>query len=308
MPRTKRFKKASVTSSQELSLPKLLFKSLQIHHHLWKLDFIDFHKSGTWIDFIDPAFCHPESLAQLQAISPHCLKDELVRVLKCSLQYVYDLILKSTLETSFTDATEIALNWANKHYISLDNVIRDSFLAWVKAIQGPNVVSEPTPPTGAKPTQHASTCTSPESLEVIYVKGAHSVLSNFYRGSKPILYNGIPYPTLEHAYQSEKCWFYSDHPTYSFIFQCETASEVKAATKHLNCIQNPKWNEVKVPLMKHLLFLKFQSVPEFASFLLSTRGSILKHPVPDRFWGTGPNFDGQDMFSQLLMELRNSVL
>ena len=60
--------------------------------------------------------------------------------------------------------------------------------------------------------------------------------------------------------------------------------------------------------MARLLDTKFNCSEEFRDALRQTGSRRLVHPVPDSFWGYGPDGRGRDMFSQLLMELRRNKL
>lgn len=138
-------------------------------------------------------------------------------------------------------------------------------------------------------------------MAVIQVKGAEHVLSNFYMSSCPVVYYGLEYKSVEHAYQTEKAEF---HGAKTVSHEIRNSVNASAAKCRARCLRvSSKWHTVKENVMRELLSAKAECVPEFRQFLLATADSIITHPVQDSFWGS-LHGHGEDRFAHLLMELR----
>lgn len=100
--------------------------------------------------------------------------------------------------------------------------------------------------------------------------GQFSFLSNFYESS--IEYEGISYPTVEHAFQAAKT---QDSETRQQIANMQKPSEAKAAGNRNGILKdfNPaKWEFIKDGVMEQLLRIKFQD-PKLKNLLVQTGGS-----------------------------------
>ena len=70
---------------------------------------------------------------------------------------------------------------------------------------------------------------------------------------------------------------------------------------------NPKWNNIKIRVMKYILYKKFNDNESDRNILLSTDDKILyfdKIPY-NTFWGIDDKGDGDNILGKLLMELRS---
>lgn len=106
--------------------------------------------------------------------------------------------------------------------------------------------------------------------------GRYDFLSNFYRVPGGIEYEGLTYPTVEHAFQAAKTL----NPDQRFwIAQLATPRDAKRAGKHLQL--RPMWNSIRVDTMAHLLRIKFSN-PILEQLLLDTGDEIL---VEGNWWG-----------------------
>ncbi len=130
-------------------------------------------------------------------------------------------------------------------------------------------------------------------------------LDNF--SSFAVVYKGIKYPTVEHAYQSLK--FVETDPKIAKEI-LESFSSYEALTIAHNNIdkQNPNWDNIKVGIMEELLRLKLEQNPYVKRKLLETKDYMLCEDSPkDSFWGIGKNRDGQNQLGKLWMKLRNEL-
>ena len=140
-------------------------------------------------------------------------------------------------------------------------------------------------------------------MEIMTFTGKYRFLSNFAPCS--IIYNGVIYPSVEHAYQSAK----SDSKEWKEICSdaARTPGEIKRLSKKVQLVDG--WDEKKVSLMKMLLLRKFLQKP-FKQLLLATGDAELQEGNwwRDVFWGidvkTGK---GENILGKLLMEIRKKL-
>lgn len=157
--------------------------------------------------------------------------------------------------------------------------------------------------------------------------GPENILSNY--APCKIVYHGREYYTSEHLYQARKYRYrnctdaniaYSEE-----IRRCNTPNKAKRLAQkkrggrykweiQLNEIIdgypdseiNPRWDEIKIVVMKHVLKLKFEQSEKFRKKLMNTGNSIIIEKSPyDYFWGVGADGNGQNMLGKLLMKLRD---
>ena len=130
------------------------------------------------------------------------------------------------------------------------------------------------------------------------VAGRDSVLSNFYRTR--LFYEGIWYPTAEHAYQYQKCIAYGFYREANRILTTSDPGWAKTIGKAPNHLIA---NEDKVRILTPILWARWHQQFNFRDALAKTKGMRITHPVPDEFWGQ-TNGSGLDTFGNLLMSLR----
>lgn len=113
-------------------------------------------------------------------------------------------------------------------------------------------------------------------------------------------------PTVEHGYQASKCLLLADA-----IQVCEVRRPYQA--KRLGRLHQarPNWEEIKLDVMKHLLWAKFAPGQELRRQLLATEGRMLieGNDWGDDFWGmvpTAEGLQGENHLGRILMEIRDS--
>lgn len=125
-------------------------------------------------------------------------------------------------------------------------------------------------------------------------------LSNF--SESPVLYEGVLYPTVEHAYQAAKS-LDSD-----FRFRVSINKSPATAKKMGRGVRlRPDWEDIKVDVMRYLLQRKFNH-DDLREQLLETEDAELIEGNwwGDKFWGVC-NGEGQNMLGKLLMEIREDI-
>lgn len=139
-------------------------------------------------------------------------------------------------------------------------------------------------------------------MTIKFFQDEYRFLSNFY--SCRIEYEGLKYPSVEHAYQAAKTLNTADK---LLISMASNATEAKRRGRYVQI--RPDWDEVKLGIMAKLLIQKFNNVG-LANKLLMTNGLELieGNYWHDLFWGKcycSKHYGlGDNNLGQLLMEVR----
>ncbi len=141
-------------------------------------------------------------------------------------------------------------------------------------------------------------------------EGEYRFLSNFYKS--PIEFDGITYPTVEHAYQAQKTL---DNDLRLAVSELPTAGDAKRFGNTLKESGQLRedWEEVKVLIMTELCGIKFQ-ISYFKKQLLLTGDAILieGNTWHDNFWGDCVckkclNIEGKNNLGIILMAIREKI-
>jgi ribA/ribD-fused uncharacterized protein len=127
-----------------------------------------------------------------------------------------------------------------------------------------------------------------------------SFLSNFYPAD--VVYNGWPYPTVEHAYQASKAEHETDRQRIS---RCLTAGQAKRLGKTV--LKKHGWDNQKLDIMRTLLEQKFACDPLRAALLDTGDAELIEgNWWGDIYWGVC-NGVGSNNLGKLLMEVRTKI-
>lgn len=128
--------------------------------------------------------------------------------------------------------------------------------------------------------------------------GQYKFLSNFHPAE--VEFDGIIYPTVEHAYQAAKTFNTTEREV---IQHMETPGAAKRYGRGVELRSDWEW--VKVDIMTLLCRRKF-SQPDLREQLLATGDALLVegNNHGDRFWGVY-NGSGRNELGQILMEIRD---
>ncbi len=131
--------------------------------------------------------------------------------------------------------------------------------------------------------------------------GENKFLCNF--SESLIRYEGITYPTVEHAFQAAKT---QDKQKRLDMSQLKTPRLVKSAGRSLKMTAGEiiTWNKKRISVMEEILRIKFQD-PVLGSKLLATGNEELVeiNHWYDRFWGVCEG-RGENNLGKLLMKIR----
>lgn len=137
--------------------------------------------------------------------------------------------------------------------------------------------------------------------------GKYEFLSNFFLS--PIEYEGIVYPTVEHAFQAAKTF---DLDLRKEIAMSNTPGKAKRAGRRLQLRSD--WEEEKDKIMYECVKKKFQA-PHLKEKLLNTKNEELIEGTTwhDNYWGNCSchkceNIEGQNHLGKILMKIRKEFL
>jgi N-glycosidase YbiA len=136
-------------------------------------------------------------------------------------------------------------------------------------------------------------------LPILIFRGEHRFLSNFYRCFVP--YEGITYPSVEHAYQAAKTL---DPVTREQIARCGAPGVAKAMGRTVEL--RGDWDQIKVNVMEELLRIKFAD-PMLRGLLVKTGTAELVegNTWRDTFWGVFAG-RGRNELGKALMRVRSA--
>lgn len=130
-------------------------------------------------------------------------------------------------------------------------------------------------------------------------RGEYAFLSNMYEC--PVLYEGIIYKSAEAAFQAAKTLDRNERLEFTLLSPAE--AKRKGRKIHLRT----DWNEIRVQVMKRVVWNKFTQNARLAHMLLQTGNQELieGNTWNDRFWGVDLRTGiGQNQLGQILMQVR----
>lgn len=160
---------------------------------------------------------------------------------------------------------------------------------------------------------------NPEGCAIDKFQGRYEFLSNFY--PTPIHYDGITYPSAEHAYQAAKCLDDSSilNTAIGAWTLAATGLELKFAiamepssgkAKRMGRLLplRPDWEQVKLDIMLQIVTLKFKD-EHLAAMLKRTAPCILieGNNWGDTYWGVDVAKGGLNMLGKVLMHVRDNL-
>lgn len=129
------------------------------------------------------------------------------------------------------------------------------------------------------------------------------VLSNF--SAFAIIWKGNFCLTSEHAYHTEK---FEDEELKETIRKTMSAHDSQKVSHQHKDKYRKDWNEVKVGIMKEILWEKVNQHPYIKKKLIESGSrQLVEDSWRDDFWGWGPNKDGQNQLGKLWMEIRKEL-
>ncbi len=132
--------------------------------------------------------------------------------------------------------------------------------------------------------------------------GPYRFLSNFWLA--PVTYEGITYPSSEHAYQAAKSLNKDIREAFSEI---SSPAEIKRLGQTITI--RPDWEDVKINVMRDIVTAKFEQNDYLMRLLMETKGCHLieGNTWGDRFWGECPIGNGRNELGKILMGIRDDI-
>ena len=131
--------------------------------------------------------------------------------------------------------------------------------------------------------------------------GEYRFLSNFY--PSVIIYEGITYPTVEHAYQAAKV----EGLTHKLrMAKMATPGDAKRLGQNVDLVTD--WNDKKLGIMYDLNKLKYTTHQELRGKLILTGDRDLEETNSwgDTYWGVYKNV-GHNKLGLILMRIRKEL-
>ena len=132
-------------------------------------------------------------------------------------------------------------------------------------------------------------------------QGEYRFLSNYYPAT--VEFEGITYPTVEHAYQSAKTLNMNERRRIAAL---PTPAEAKTEGRKLT--YRPNWDTLKFQVMEECVRYKFTHNPDLKQKLLATVDAVLEegNTCNDRIWGVYQG-QGDNRLGKLLMQIRTEL-
>ncbi|MDO4629258.1 MAG: NADAR family protein [Planctomycetia bacterium] len=139
------------------------------------------------------------------------------------------------------------------------------------------------------------------SNAILEFKGEYHFLDNFYPA--PVTWEGITYPTSEHAFQAAKTF---DNDFRLQLAQVESPFRAKKMGRAVNL--RTDWEERKYDLMEEIVLAKFHQNPDLAEKLIATGDTHLEegNHHNDTTWGTVDGV-GKNWLGKILMSVREKI-
>jgi ribA/ribD-fused uncharacterized protein len=141
------------------------------------------------------------------------------------------------------------------------------------------------------------------TVKIKAFRGPYSFLSNFYPSI--VRFDGLAYPTVEHAYQAAKSPHNSEYHAKLISVPADKAGDAKALGQ--NVTLRTDWEDVRLDIMLDLVRQKFRH-PKLRIQLKSTDDAELIEGNYwfDTFWGVC-NGHGQNHLGKILMKVRDEI-
>lgn len=132
--------------------------------------------------------------------------------------------------------------------------------------------------------------------------GTFRFLSNFFPAR--VHYEGLDYPSVEHAYQAAK-W----PPNQRVQFTSCSAAKAKKLGRQAPDLDVTKWDRKKFDIMALLVLQKFTMNSDLGEMLLATGDAYLEETNSwnDCYWGKNEDGEGKNNLGLILMGIREKL-
>lgn len=125
-------------------------------------------------------------------------------------------------------------------------------------------------------------------ITIPYYETSHFVFSNF--SAHPVEYNGVTYPTAEHAFHGQK---FDDTELRERVRTAKGPLAAWKLGKEFKPQRKANWNDIKVGILTEIIRAKTAQNDEVREALLASGDElIVEHNPNDDFWGDGADGKG----------------
>ena len=140
-------------------------------------------------------------------------------------------------------------------------------------------------------------------IQIPFYETSGMVLSNF--SAHRIEYEGVEYPTVEHAFHAQK---FGEGSVKERITRAGSPLVAWELGRKYKPERRADWDDVKVGVLTELVRAKATQHDEVANALILTgEEEIVELNPDDSFWGTGPDGNGDNHMGKILMRIREEL-
>jgi hypothetical protein len=140
-------------------------------------------------------------------------------------------------------------------------------------------------------------------IKIPFYENSYFVFHNF--SAHAIKYNGVVYPTAEHAFHVSK---FDDVKIKEEIKNAESPLKAFELGKKYKPFRKTNWDEIKVNVLYEIIKEKVKQHEEVRKALLVTGDEeIIEDNPNDNFWGSGKDGKGQNNTGKILMKIRQEL-
>lgn len=140
-------------------------------------------------------------------------------------------------------------------------------------------------------------------ISIPYYETSHFAFHNF--SAHAIEYNGLVYPTAEHAFHAMK---FEDETLREQIRTAPSPIAAFRLGKKLKPQRRTDWDEVKVTTLTDIIRHKVRQNEDVKEALLASGDEEIVEVNPnDGFWGNGADGKGLNHTGKILMQIRDEV-
>lgn len=139
-------------------------------------------------------------------------------------------------------------------------------------------------------------------IKIPHYESSYFLFSNF--SPHRLVYKGVEYPTLEHAFQAQK---FTDEEIRKKIREAPSPLMAYQIGRSSNGVRED-WSDIKLDVMQELLKEKVLQHEEVRKALIETSNEeIIEENPNDDFWGNGKDGTGENQMGKLLIKVRNDL-
>lgn len=140
-------------------------------------------------------------------------------------------------------------------------------------------------------------------IGIPYYETSNFALHNF--SAHTITYEGMMYPTVEHAFHALK---FKDDMLREKVRTCGSPLAAWELARELKPQRRADWNDVKVAILTDLIRTKVAQHKDVRDMLIATDSEEIVELNPnDDFWGSGADSKGQNNTGKILMKIRGEI-